>query len=750
MTHVPQLQPVEDCDWSMQPETHSASTMSSSAAASNDEPAEAATTEDDVFREVGATGSTAPSSCPGGSNAEVNIEGGRSDSISVGTDFDMATPNKASGIKHKPSTTAAQKSSTTEATSTTSPPPFTGAGAVTSSPILTANKIFTSQIASASSSLPTTPTTGKRSALDIAKTSDQEVKINLPSSLWPTSSTTVPAHQNSNNPNTKAIPNSGSAHSKPPLIPTPPTSVPPSPIPSPKSTIPSSNSSPNPQQDQAQPQGQQPQSRHVAPRLFSTPQGNRTIKPITRVSARGSVAGGGGGGGAVSDALFGGTSSTDMNSTKISSSHRRASSEIPTLPSLSTIQGSSSNNSSMSTLNYSHDDSRISMNNHNANTRISIIGKSDKERDRYHPTLSKLFDMDEKACLPLLPTPRKPPKCPLFCCFYAYFDDQVGPQIGYQSPKRFMENVINISPEAVHGILEKAFSKYTGSHKRKRKKKQPKKESPARTNTIENIDPPTTSTRPSSQAEGINRFDADSRTVSEISDFITESEADTGTGDSSINGDSLFDTVPEDKNVAVDGNGGDDEHDGDDDEEEEEEAFTDDDDLPVTLPEGAMSIFDSTSEYIITGHELCDKTITLSTHGMHILSRPTVIHHERYARNSLFFSVGFVLRRAADPSPFRPLLAKLASTLRSMEVESRLLSSPKLQPQLQTILERILISLNSPSWECNLILSPSNSLNLKLFNPPKPLATPVHDYDVPILLRRDLQLQMVRLFTIHS
>ena len=722
-------------------ETNSASTMSSSSAAAlSDEPAEAATNEDDVFREVGATGSTAPTSCPGGSNAEVKSERGSFNSISVDTDIDMATPNKTSG------TAAAQKTLGTEATS--------GPGAVTTSPVSTANKIFTSQIASASSSLPTTPTTGKRSTVDIAKTSDQEVKINLPFSLWPASSASAPAIQNTNNPNSKAIPNSGSTHSKPPLIPTPPTSVPPSPIPSPKSTISSSNSSPNPQQDQAQSQGQQPPSRLIAPRLLSTPQSNRTIKPITRVGARGNV-GGSGGGGAVSDALLGGTSSSDVNSTAIPSSHRRASSEIPTLPSLSTIQGSSSNNSSMSTLNYNHDDSRISMNNHNTNTRISIVGKRDKEKERYHPTLSKLFDLDDKDCLPLLPTPRKPPKCPLFCCFYAYFDDQVGPQIGYQSPKRFMENDISISPDVVHGILEKAFTKYTDGDKRKNKKKskkkqqQQKKESPSKTNTEEKIDPPSASQPTNPQAGGIKPFDADSRTVSEISDFNTESEVDTGMGDSSIDGDDLVDIAQEDKNIAVDGNDGDDEHDGDDDDEdEEEEAFTDDDDLPVTLPEGAMSIFDSTSEYIITGHELCDKTITLSTHGMHILSRPTVIHHERYARNSLFFSVGFVLRRAADPSPFRPLLAKLAATLRSMEVESRLLSSPKLQPQLQTILERILVSLNSPSWECNLILSPSNSLNLKLFNPPKPLATPVHDHDVPILLRRDLQLQMVRLFAI--
>jgi hypothetical protein len=163
----------------------------------------------------------------------------------------------------------------------------------------------------------------------------------------------------------------------------------------------------------------------------------------------------------------------------------------------------------------------------------------------------------------------------------------------------------------------------------------------------------------------------------------------------------------------------------------------------VRLPEGTLSIFDSTSEYIITGNELTGKIINLSTHDMHIITRPTIIADQRYERNALLFSVGIVLRRAADPRPFRPLLSKLALTLRSMEVESQFLSKPELRKQVQPLLERILISLNSPQYECNLVLSKSNAVNLKLFHPPKPEMSPVHDHEVPILLRRDLQLQMV-------
>lgn len=159
-------------------------------------------------------------------------------------------------------------------------------------------------------------------------------------------------------------------------------------------------------------------------------------------------------------------------------------------------------------------------------------------------------------------------------------------------------------------------------------------------------------------------------------------------------------------------------------------------------PAGLSTIFDSTSEYIITGSELTSKSITLSTHSWHVMTRPTMISNARYERNNLLFSVGFVLRRAADPSPFRPLLSKLAVTLEAMEEETRFLTSAKKRPKLQTLLERVLLSLNSSEWECNLLLNPSNALHLKLYHPPKPETSPVHDHQVPILLRRDVQLQM--------
>jgi hypothetical protein len=144
---------------------------------------------------------------------------------------------------------------------------------------------------------------------------------------------------------------------------------------------------------------------------------------------------------------------------------------------------------------------------------------------------------------------------------------------------------------------------------------------------------------------------------------------------------------------------------------------------------------------------LANRSITVSTHGMHILSRPNIISDtQRYERNSLFFAVGFVLRRGdtVDPYHFWPVLSKLSSTLYDMEVESEFLSNGRTRSQIQIILEDVLISLNSKQNDCHLLLDNANLMNLQLFHPPPPQAEtpPVPDYAVPILLRPEWQLQM--------
>lgn len=273
---------------------------------------------------------------------------------------------------------------------------------------------------------------------------------------------------------------------------------------------------------------------------------------------------------------------------------------------------------------------------------------------------------------PTLPTPREPSKCPLFCCFYAEFDNIVGPKVCFQSPRHFMDQDIGIPSEHVHNILVDTFQDIQPPQKRKTK-----------------------SSASNRQSTSTHQRDLKSQTSS-----------------SSI------------------------ENDAKDEETQKKSLQPNPDDV-------SSSIFDSTSEYIITGKELAGKMICLSTHHIHILTRPTVITNDRYERNALLFCVGFVLRRAEDPRPFRPLLSKWAAVLRSMEVESQFLTRPTLRPQIQPMLERLLISLNSCRRECNLLLDPANLLNLKLFRPPKAPALPVPDHKVPVLLRKDLQFQMV-------
>jgi hypothetical protein len=262
----------------------------------------------------------------------------------------------------------------------------------------------------------------------------------------------------------------------------------------------------------------------------------------------------------------------------------------------------------------------------------NITGTSIQSRKK-QPKGMKPFNDEGKEAVPIhmkykLYKPRKPDQCPLFCVFYAEFDNKVGPKICYQSPRHFMDQDISISIDEIHEILSKSFSK----------------------------------------------DDADENT---------------------------------------------------------------DNNNPI-FPSSSQSIFDSTCEYIIS--ELTGQLISISTHNFHIIAKPTIIQDARYERNSFLFSVGFVIRRKIDPAPFRPLLTTLASTLQSMESESQFLSNPITKPVLQSLLDVLLPSLNSPSAKCHILLDKRNSLHLQYFPAPKAHASTIKDYVVPVLLRPESQL----------
>ena len=96
-------------------------------------------------------------------------------------------------------------------------------------------------------------------------------------------------------------------------------------------------------------------------------------------------------------------------------------------------------------------------------------------------------------------------------------------------------------------------------------------------------------------------------------------------------------------------------------------------------PEGFLSneLFDSVSDYIITGKQLCGKLITVNAPPYKIMSFPLCIEDDKYDRNALLFNVGFVFNEHADTGPFHFVLRKLGNTLLALELESGFLFGPQ-------------------------------------------------------------------------
>lgn len=59
--------------------------------------------------------------------------------------------------------------------------------------------------------------------------------------------------------------------------------------------------------------------------------------------------------------------------------------------------------------------------------------------------------------------PPQPSKCSLFCCFYAEFDNIIGPKVSHQSPRGFMNQPIDLSFDQIHAILQTEFESNSGN-----------------------------------------------------------------------------------------------------------------------------------------------------------------------------------------------------------------------------------------------------------------------------------------------
>ena len=366
----------------------------------------------------------------------------------------------------------------------------------------------------------------------------------------------------------------------------------------------------------------------------------------------------------------------------------------------------------------------------------------------------------------MLSKPRRPSKCPLFCAFYSEFDNIVGPKLCYQSPANFMQSPITASQKEIHKLLAKEFDLiFPVATKEKKKtnddstktvdggsKESAKKQSRSPPQKgIDELSGNDTKKVAGSDGDGLPNLhipdiEGDGNTSKQGEDTTESKFAPTKKMETTASAARNEEIKPGGRppiplkrpnrpnSVA-----------------QQSQAALDVENVGVSAIDtgdtsdgspGSFSIFDSTSEYIITGNDIADHMICLSTHNMHILTRPTIIKDTRYERNSLLFSVGFVIRRFVDPRPYRLILSKLAQTLRIMEVESRFLTSKETRPELRRILQSVLVSLNSRRSECNLLLDSANVLNLKLFRPPREPAPLVPDHAVPILLRPEAQMQL--------
>lgn len=325
-----------------------------------------------------------------------------------------------------------------------------------------------------------------------------------------------------------------------------------------------------------------------------------------------------------------------------------------------------------------------------------------------------------------LPRPLPSAKCPLLCVFYAEFDIVVGPMVCFQSPSKFMFSDINVGQNEINQSLEESFQHIMQSYNTQNTQTSDKGASAE--NIFENHvgldDYWNWATEEISNSLDTQNHDADLSSQSTL-------QATGNKAHRRRNTDGVFAEHLAAATLA------------------RSPSFTSSkgaslhEDSTVDSETLQNSIFAACSEYIITGNELANQTITVSTRGMHILSRPMIISDtKRYERNSLLFSVGFVLRRNIDPRPWWPVLSNLSRTFRAMEVESEFLSHQRTRPMIQTVLEDILVSLNSKQIDCHLLLDEGNLLNLQLFQPPPPPTPPVPDFAVPILLKPEWQLQL--------
>jgi hypothetical protein len=156
--------------------------------------------------------------------------------------------------------------------------------------------------------------------------------------------------------------------------------------------------------------------------------------------------------------------------------------------------------------------------------------------------------------------------------------------------------------------------------------------------------------------------------------------------------------------------------------------------ITCQAPEGFLSpeLFDSISDLIITGPELCHKLVSVNAGPYTVIGYPMQLSHKKYHRNALLFNVAFVFPRedvgpmnvapaAKQPSsssatnepspstpplitgasqlrPYHPVIRKLANQLESLEIGSEFIfrrNTEEGAKALQAVITKIFRSLNA-------------------------------------------------------
>ena len=156
---------------------------------------------------------------------------------------------------------------------------------------------------------------------------------------------------------------------------------------------------------------------------------------------------------------------------------------------------------------------------------------------------------------------------------------------------------------------------------------------------------------------------------------------------------------------------------------------------PATRP--PLVPFARLAATVIPRQPLCNSDLTLLVPPYRLLAHPVRLSHPSYPRNEFLFSVALLLPRGAPFAAHRPVVAKLATLLATLETESRYLSadpSPPNTGRLYALCEVLRADLNAHA-ECLIPLADARGavLNLRLAPARAPPPRHLAPHHVPLL-----------------